>query len=307
MPRPFSKKYNDSCILLFDFLKLLTDGNATYENVLELFTRSSSNDKSNPHVTLNKYMNTLKIFGIKVKKDNGHYSLLSCPCKIDLNADDLAAINLLKGSSKVLPTGKTKEQFENFIEALEIRYSENTTKIADSHEFSKAFSLYSAELSEQIKRCEQYCQDKFKLNIKYLNKKNIEEQLSMCSPVEVKYHKRKICLSVYPDKGHALKEIPLECIKHVEQLPAAVTTHPQTMTVVYKLKGKLIKNYQLREWETSNGLDENGYLTVINRNEDFDVLLKRLLRYGELCEIKSPQSLKRQMIELIEKTIAKYD
>jgi len=308
MPDKLSEKYNDSCVVLFDFLKLLVSGEGSYEKVIKLFAESSDNEKSNPHVVLNKYMNALKIFGLKVKKDNGYYHLLSFPYQIDLDENDLEALSLLKSMCKSLPPGKNKTSFEKFLEDLELRYNEKTQKLVDSFTTSSKTALYSMELSEQIRQCEQYCQDKFKLNITYLNKKNIEEQILQCSPVEVKYHKRKICLCVCTRDSSRIMEIPFECIKSVEQLPNMTqSSHPQAMTIVFKLKGKLVRNYRLRDWETSQGVDQDGNLIVVNKNEDFDILVSRLMRYGGLCEVMSPKIVRAMMIEAIEEAIKNYN
>ena len=78
------------------------------------------------------------------------------------------------------------------------------------------------------------------------------------------------------------------------------------MTVVYKLKSRLAKTYKLKEGETSKGLDENGHLVIVNKNEDHRELLKRLMRYGFDCEVISPKSFKAKMKDLINHTLANY-
>ena len=80
-----------------------------------------------------------------------------------------------------------------------------------------------------------------------------------------------------------------------------------TTTVVFRLKNKLAKNYKLREWETSSGFDENGHLIVVNKNEDFNILLKRLMRYGTECYITSPKELVDKMKQLLDETLSNYD
>ena len=71
-----SSKYNDSCLKMFQFLKLLTQGPVDFNVVLDIFSDETTEGKSNPHVALNKYLNTLKIFGIKVQKKQNKYYLL---------------------------------------------------------------------------------------------------------------------------------------------------------------------------------------------------------------------------------------
>lgn len=78
-------------------------------------------------------------------------------------------------------------------------------------------------------------------------------------------------------------------------------------TVVYKLKNRLAKTYKIKENEYSDGYDESGNLIVINKNEPFDLLLNRLMRYMYNCEIISPKQLRDKMIEKINDTLKNYE
>lgn len=302
-----SEKYNDSCVKMFEFLKLLSKDKADYKTVLDLFSDETTEGKSNPHVALNKYLNTLKIFGIKVKKEKGKYYLLSSPYKIDLDANDLKIINLLKESIEILPNGKNKNNFEQFIKALEIRYSENTQTTAKAINTTESldFSFCFTEFKEQIKQCEKYCQDNQKLEITYKDAKGKESHIT-CAPIELKYIKRKVWLRVNVQNGSKIIEIPLDNIKSINQLPSAANKQMTPTTIVYKIKNRLIKNYKMRDWERSDGYDTDSSLIIINKNEDYDVLLKRLMRYGSECVIVSPRFIRELMLDMINKTLENY-
>ena len=71
MTKKLTEKYNDSCIKIFEFIKMLYNGEVEFKTVLDHFSDGQYDGTSNTHVTLNKYLNTLKIFGIKVKKITG--------------------------------------------------------------------------------------------------------------------------------------------------------------------------------------------------------------------------------------------
>jgi hypothetical protein len=302
-------KYNETGVAMFEFLKLLTYGDATYDNVLKFCKEYCKGESSNPYVPLNKYLNTLKIFGIQVKKDKNRYYLLSTPYKIDLTGEDLRAVEIFKAYIKLMPESKAKTHFEQFLKNLELRYSESTQELSNSIRYDDiAGSLfYSTEFgSAQIRQCEKYCENKFKLNITYINKENEEQQLMFCSPIEVKYQKRKICLSVYKQDG-CVVDIPLDIIRRIDQLPTLAANNPQPATVIFKIKGRLNKNYRLRDWETLMEVEPNGDLVIVNKNEDFDVLLRRLMRYGRFCTVSSPKTLRTKMKELIEETLSQYN
>jgi hypothetical protein len=306
--RKLTEKYNDSCVTIFELLKLLSGGQADYKDVLTLFSDKMTEGKSNPHVILNKYLNTLKIFGIKVKKNNNKYYLLNSPFKIDLAADDLRIINMLKESLQVLHGGKTRKNFEAFLEALEFRYNDNTQDMAQSMEKSNGFTFGFTELKEQVDICEKYCEQKHKLKVTYMNR-NSEIVDITCSPVELAYNKRKICLKVYNQSSAHIVEIPLENIRHVEQLPQMVSSAGTSgaTTVLFRITGRLAKSYKLKENERLNTTEEDGSLVIANQGECLETLLQRLMRYEENCVILSPKPVRESMRKLIEETIEQYE
>ena len=301
-----SEKYNDSVLKIFELLKLLSNGEAQFSDVINIFADEVDGVKSNSHVILNKYLNTLKIFGLKIKKKKNTYYLLNTPFSIDLTENELKSVLLLRSASEILPEGKSKESFNKFIKELELRYSEKTKILLQSISPDENFDLscYFAKFKDRINDCEKYCQEKQKLEIAYVA--GDECQSIICSPKEVKYQNRKVCFSVYNQLSRQIFDIPIDCIKSIRQLPTISNAPEISMTVVFRLKEPLSKSYKLKEWEYAKGFDEQGNLTVINTNEDFDVLFSRLLKYADKCVIVSPKFLKDRMVSIIDKTLENY-
>lgn len=301
------EKCNESCVKMFTFLKMLYEEDVDFKIVIDLLSDGKYDGTSNTHVTLNKYLNAMKIFGIKIKKINKKYKMLNSPYKIKLDANDLKSIKLLQQAWEILPKGKTKTEFESFLKALEIRYDETTQSLLQISDNTQNLDLdfYHSELVEQLKKCEQYCQDKQKLEIIFTSE-NGEELNLLCSPLERTYKKRKNYLKVLGSNGSSIYEIPLENIKSIKQLPCASSAHSIPTTVVYRIKNRLARNYKLREWENLNTIEDDGSHIIVNKNEDLTLLLHRIMRYGTECEIISPKFLREEMIDLINKTIENY-
>lgn len=305
--KKLTEKYNDGCIKLFQFIKMLYDGEVEFKKVINHFSDGKYDGTSNTHVTLNKYLNAMKIFGIKVKKSNNKYRMLSSLYKIKFNLEDLKSIALFKEALELMPEGKNKTNFEKFIHSLEIRYDEGAQSLAEIEDNTKNLHLTfaQAEMVEQIKQCEKYCQDNQKLEIIYKTDKGEELNL-LCSPLEQIYQKRKIGLKVLGSNGTRIYEIPFENIISIKQLPLASSAQSIPTTVVYKIKNRLAKNYKIRDWERCEKIEYDGSHIIVNKNEDLNLLLKRLMRYGRDCEIMSPKFLKDEMIERINSTLENY-
>lgn len=300
-------KYNDSCIKLFEFIKMLYNGNVPFKTVIEHFSDGNYDGTSNTHVTLNKYLNAMKIFGIKVKKQKGMYSILTPLCDIDFTAEDIRSMSLLKKAENILTDNKDKQNFEDFIRSVELRYNENSKDMAKVIVSNRIFNFdfTHSDTTEQMKLCEQYCQDKQKLEVIYINNYGTERNV-ICSPLEVTFVKKMLSLRALGNNGSRIYEIPFESIRSIRQLPAKVTGSSIPTTVVYKISGRLALNYKLRAWEKLDSVEDDGSKIIVNKEEDFDLLLRRLMKYGTSCELISPKFLREEMIELINKTLSKY-
>ena len=307
MTKKLTEKYNDACIKLFEFLKMLYQGDVEFKRVINHFSDGEYNGKSNTHVTLNKYLNAMKIFGIKVKKINGKYRMYNSPYKLKFDLDDLKSIKCLKQAGELLPDGKTKTNFESFIRALEIRFDESAQSICQVENSTQNLYLEFAnsEITDQLQYCMKLCHDKQKLELIFTNEKGEEINL-LCSPVEQIDQKRKLCLKVLGHNGTRVYDIPIDNIKSIKQLPIASSTQAIPTTVVYRIKNRLAKNYKIREWERVDKIEYDGSHIIVNKNEDLNLLVQRLMRYGTQCTIISPKFLKEEMIERINDTLKNY-
>ena len=294
-----SDKFNFSSLLMFKFLRLLGTGKASYEDVLTLFQEQSKKEgeKGTAQVLLNKYLNTLHIFGIYVNKNSGYYYMHCSPYKIELTEDDKKALELFRGAAAILPEGKDKERLEEFFRILGKHYDENT--------YPGLTDFYGKETGEQIKVCEEYCNKQNKLSITRVNKQHELEEITSCAPVQVKYYKTKTCFCVRC--GEKVIEVPLKDIKRIEELPIPVGLTPPKTSVVFKIKGRLRRNYRLKRNEILRGIDDEGNLVIVNSGEDLDALFGRLLRYGACCEISAPKHLRSRMIEMITQAVEQYE
>lgn len=300
-------KCNDACIKLFEFLKMLYDNDVELKQVVSHFADDKYNGKSNSHVTLNKFLNSLRIFGIKIKKYNSKFKILTHFTTIDFNINDLKCILILKDALKMMPTGKTKQDFEAFIRALEMQFDEKTINIYEALLSNNRFDLeyLNADINEQFNMCERYCNEGQKLEIVYTSSFGREYNI-VCSPIEVLFIKKSFCLKAIGNNGSRIYEIPLNNIKSIKQLPISSSKTSVPTTVVFKIKNRLALNYKLRKCEKLEDIDADGNYIIVNKEEDMETLLKRLMKYGTDCELVSPKFLKEEMIQLINKTLSKY-
>ncbi len=306
--KKISDKYNEACIKVFDMLKLLSNGTAKYRDIIELFNGSEKSDNAGANVILNKYLNTLKIFGINIYKSKNIYYLQNSIFSINLDNNDIKMLKKLKNASGILHNLKQKENFERFIKDIELRLTRAAKETLYSGSFEDADSInyeYVEKYKTLITRLENCCFENQKLELDFtLDYKNYKV---LCEPKEIIYKNQKAYLSVFNHLSRQVFDVPIDAITEVKQLPVLSKIKETSATVVYKIKDDLAKSYQLKEWETCDGrFDEQGWLTIVNHNEDFDELLKRLMRYGSNCIVVSPKTFRESMIEAIDDTLKNY-
>ena len=303
-----TKKLNEGCLKIFRLLQLLYEDKAEYNDVIEIFMDESYDQTpNNLQVNINKYFNTLKIFGIKVKKEKNKFKLLSGLYSMYFTMDDLKSISLIMSYLNYFPEIDMTQNIEKFLESIEIRMNnedKKTISIMNTNP-NYDFSFYYSDIREQIAHCEQICKENFFIVVLY--KKNGKEHQCKCTAKEVLYNIKTAYLKVYEANSMQNLEIPIGSILAINSLPQKSTSMEMSTTVVYKLKNRLAKTYNLKENERTNGIDEKGELIVVNKNEDFDNLISRLMRYAGNCEIMSPKPIREKMQAVINETLANYE
>ena len=308
MVKGTGEKYNDSCLRIFALILLFSEGDAKFEDVIKLFADENGKIAQISNVVLNKYMNTLKIFGIDVRKRKGVYYLYKMPFSITLDESGLRAVALMKSAMAYMANGKTKKELLSFIAELEKRYDYKTkqldTVIRNTRNYDLSF--YFMKYKKQIAECEKFCQEENKLHIKYINHEE-QEVVIECSPIEVKYLQNSVLFSVYSPKDAQVFDIPVEAIMSISLIAKNQKIKNKKCTSVkFKLRGGLAKSYKLREWEHSEGMDSDGWLTIVNSGEDFAELANRLFKYNTNCVVISPKYLKNQISKMIDESLKNY-
>ena len=302
------EKYNEACIKIFKMLSLLSQGPTKYEDIINIFNSEDKNAKAAAPVILNKYLNTLKIFGINITKQKNIYYLQNSFFSLSLDSNEIKALQLLKGSREILTTKKQKEHFDKFINNIEMRLNSVSKDILSNtiQDNNEQINEYFSKYGDLISECEKYCYENQKLEVSCTQ--NQKEYKLICNPREISYINQKAYLSVFNHISRQVFNVPLDKIISIKQMPLISKGQEIAVTVVYKIRNNLAKAYRLKEWESSDGkFDEEGWLTIINNNEDFDRLTKRLMRYDYNCKVVSPKSFKERMKTTIDETLKNYE
>lgn len=306
-------KINNGCINIFRFLVLLYNDEASYSNVYNIF--KSDIVKENEiydekklnnliQVVINKYVNALKIFGIKVKKENHKFKLDSSLYSVNYTLNDLKALSILFSAGEKIPDNSIHKNIKHLKENLLLRMNNTDKNTLATLGSNRDFSFFYMDLKEQIQICKDYCRDNVILDLTYLNKNN--EIRCICKPKEITYSIKTAYLNVYDTKRNENIEIALPNILSVDIMPGRSRNYESSTTIVYKLKGRLAKTYKLKECEKLQDKTDD-VIFISNCGEPINKLFSRLMRYADLCEIVSPKYIRNEMMTLIDETINNYE
>ena len=298
---------------MFKFLNLLYKNEAEYESVYEIFKsdiireNEVYDDKKLNNlvqVVLNKYINALRIFGVKIKKEKNKFKLESSLYISEYSIDNIKAMSILTSANINIPDKDINKNISELVNNIVLRMDIQRRNILNSLLGKYNFIFYFTNIKDQIEQCKKYCKDNVLLEINYINKK--KEERCICKPKEIKYTIKTAILSCYEVKKKEIIEIALPNIISIDELPNRTTSFESTTTVVYKLTGRLAKTYKLKENEKLDKIEEDS-ITIINTGEPRDKLFARLMRYADLCKIITPKYIRSDMINLINDSLKNYN
>ena len=298
---------------MFKFLNLLYKNEAEYESVYEIFKsdiireNEVYDDKKLNNlvqVVLNKYINALRIFGVKIKKEKNKFKLESSLYISEYSIDNIKAMSILTSANINIPDKDINKNISELVNNIVLRMDIQRRNILNSLLGKYNFTFYFTNIKDQIEQCKKYCKDNVLLEINYINKK--KEERCICKPKEIKYTIKTAILSCYEVKKKEIIEIALPNIISIDELPNRTTSFESTTTVVYKLTGRLAKTYKLKENEKLDKIEEDS-ITIINTGEPRDKLFARLMRYANLCKIVTPKYIRSDMINLINDSLKNYN
>jgi hypothetical protein len=167
--------------------------------------------------------------------------------------------------------------------------------------------LICPKQAKLIEKFEQCLAEEKRIILKYKTFFGEDSTYAALEPKGIKYNSHMTGLSGYNHISGEMQMISLENVEEIEELPLKSKNSVSLSPVIFKLNSRLARGYRLYEDENVQSRDENEKtLTVVSYAEDKNILLKRLLKYGDYCEILYPQSLREKAVSTINNALRNY-
>ncbi len=281
-------KVNVSSLRVLQMLQLLFEKNYTMNDLMDALSKVSGERCSN--FLVSKYINTCRFCGIDIQKIDGKYTLLKLPFGMDFSDDVLELFDEIKNYSADMRIGKNIRAYNSLLMKINKRSDRYYAKI-EVPEDDKNVEAFEAAMENNRK-----------VNINFVA--DGKNNLILCEPLELSCEKDK--LAVIVNYNGDRKKILYNDINSITMSDVKSSGNLLSTSVIFKLKNALARRYTLRPDEKVVGIEEDGSITVLNRMEDKQSLLNRLLKYETMCEIVSPRAYKKEMKSLIDNTLANY-
>lgn len=279
-------KKNITSLHLLKTLQVLYEDNYTMAEIVDILNETEKSPIFNRAV-VSKYINTLRNSGFEITKINNVYYLTKMPFGMDLLKGDIKLIEFLYHIVSTRMSNKNKSTFSKFISKLNRHSNSEILKVEEDNE-----SVIFEDFENAIR-------DRRSVTFILKNKKTIN-----CIPIRLIEEKKPVQFLVLVDG----KEVIISA-NTVSAINTTSKIHAENFTqqaVLFKLTGNLAKRYTLREMEHLVE-KRNDFIIVSNSDECKEILLNRLLKYDTCCEILSPKSYRKDMLDIINATLKNYE
>ncbi len=295
----------------------LNNGNSNVNSLNDIFSTDKYTSRYFSKEVILKYISTLRTAGYDISKpsaqNNYNYELNKAPVLIELSNKQIKNLAIMLCYAESLHQNKIIDNYNRFLKKIKKYIPEHQIKLLNK-ELKKQqenpesnFSKYN-DYEKLIKKIESFIAAKHRVSLKYNQLNNKDENKVMLELKNIKYDRNEIYISGYNPITDQMHSIQLRQIIDIKQLPTKTQYNQVLSSVTFILKGQLAKIYRPYENEKITNIDETlNKITVTAYVDDKNMLIKRLLKYGENCKVIYPRDVQDEFNKITKQTLKNYE
>ena len=291
-----SDKNFDTGLRILEVLKILLNKKISKNEIINILKDNSNFQSVYTNEAFIKYFNTLKTAGLKVNKIKNEYELENSLINIELTEKEKKVLLYILNNYKILHNASDEETIKTAI----YKITKFIYNFEDSYTIEKIMTK-EPHFTDKIKTnlietLQKMLNDNLLVKIKYKKNNNKEAEVIL-ELKEILEKNKNIYILGYCKQEEKNKRILIDTIISLEQMPQKGTNANSNTSVTFQIYGRLVSLYKLKPSEKLVDFSENSR-TISNTDEDKDILLRRLLKYGENCKILKPESYQKELLAL---------
>ena len=301
------EKIFDTAFRILAILKYLSNENLSKTDLIK---KLSNQDKTNNVYSFEafiKYFNTLNFLGLNIQKDKNIYILKNALYSLNLSDEEKCLFYEIIENVHLLHNERMENVIKDVVYRI-VKYVNNgeidTAYLDKLIERSKEKSALSVN-NTVISSLKTIIKDNPQVKIEFLTKQKVVKSL-IVELKEIKEKNDNVFIKCFVPAVGRNKNICVESIISISHMHSQKTMNSIKTAVIFQVYGRLASLYKLKPSEKVINFTK-GCLTISNTEEDKDVLLRRLLKYGENCKIISPQEVKEEFLSMVDDILLKLE
>lgn len=288
------EKNFDTGLRILEVLKILQEKDMSKNDIINELKNNNLFESVYTQEAFIKYFNIFELFGLIIEKEKNVYKLKNSLLKVTLSKNEIEVlIDLIKYIRK-LHNKKIESELKGLLYKF-IKYTDANTQEVILKALQEADYNMNGN-NNTIGFLEKLLYDNQLVTITFYKNKSVQESITVIIK-EIIEKNNDIVIVCYDSSKSRNKKIYLSSIISIKQSPQKASNSQYLNSVVFRLYGRLASLYKLKTSETVLDFSKDC-ITVSNTEEDKDILLRRLLKYGESCKIIKPQIMKDEFISL---------
>lgn len=254
--------------------------------------------------TLTKYINTLREVGCHIPRSSSRndysYELSKTPFPLPLASEEVEVADKLLRLLAIQPDECLYQDYRDFLDQLSWAVEMPSLEASNAEDCKAAFPELQKR-REQLNTYRRYCQEAFMLEIQYSN--NGIETMVYLEPHEAMERENRLWLIGYDQQTQQQISLDVAQIGKLKQMPSKNRRLVARTSVVFALYGRLAASYRLYPGEKITYRSEQE-LHVKTKVSETQSLMSRLMKYGDACQVLSPDSFRDAMRQHIDQLLA---
>ena len=281
-------------------LKHLMVKSLNEEEILNIFINDDFIHQSISADNLRSIIDSFKELGCIIKKtgskNNHKYELIKNPFGLNLTKNEIRLLNRFRKSHVGRADLDMDLNINSFINKFCLLIEDE--KVVENLKGNNSLIEIDVDLIKQLK---EYCKNKASLLIEYISGKNISEFLMIAS--YLKYEKDRLYIWGYSPKYDDYSYLRVDKIRKINVINEIKEPLAKEEVIRYKMYDL---NYFLEENEFLVKKTDNAAIIDYRVENKFQAIQK-FLELGLDCEIISPESFKREFIDILKSIKEVYE